>query len=100
LASDAEADLFRNAVSNRGTSIHGISNGVDIEFFDPSVIQCFNIPKRPQTSTGISKLRMVFVGVLDYLPNLDGLRWFATQVWPKLKAMATITCVSVHLARK
>src|SRR5207302_316940 len=26
----------------------------------------------------------VFVGALDYRPNVDGIGWFCSEVWPKL----------------
>ncbi len=85
LASDAEATLFRETVSGFDAVVRGISNGVDIDFFDPSMIQRSVIPVRPKTASGTSKLRMVFVGVLDYLPNIDGLSWFVDHVWFELK---------------
>ncbi len=87
LASDAEAMLFRDSVSGNEAVVLGISNGVDIDFFDPSTIERVLIPNRPKTSSGVSRFRMVFVGVLDYLPNVDGLKWFINQVWAKLKEL-------------
>lgn len=32
--------------------------------------------------------RLFFAGKLDYRPNLEGLRWFCTQVWPLIRAQA------------
>jgi sugar transferase (PEP-CTERM/EpsH1 system associated) len=87
LASDAEAMLFRDSVSGNKTVVLGISNGVDVDFFDPSCIQQWSLPNRPRTSVGVSRFHMVFVGVLDYLPNVDGLNWFINQVWCKLKEL-------------
>jgi glycosyltransferase involved in cell wall biosynthesis len=31
--------------------------------------------------------RLLFVGSLDYLPNIDGLKWFFQNVWPEFKAL-------------
>ncbi len=28
---------------------------------------------------------LVFVGVMDYLPNIEGVQWFADRVWPLLR---------------
>ena len=28
---------------------------------------------------------LVFVGVLDYRANIDGLRWFCNEVWPRVR---------------
>ncbi len=30
--------------------------------------------------------RVVFTGTLSYLPNVDGLGWFAREVWPRVRA--------------
>ena len=32
--------------------------------------------------------RLFFAGKLDYRPNLEGLRWFCTNVWPLIRAQA------------
>jgi polysaccharide biosynthesis protein PslH len=47
-----------------------IPNGVDPAFFD--------IPRRPRP------YRVVSVGSLDWLPNVEGLLWFLNQVWPSV----------------
>jgi len=47
-----------------------IPNGVDTAFFD--------IPRRPLP------YRVVSVGSLDWLPNVDGLLWFLDEVWPSV----------------
>lgn len=48
-----------------------IPNGVDTDFFKPA-------DKAPAPH------RLVFVGQMDYLPNVDAVTWFAEQVWPIL----------------
>lgn len=48
-----------------------VGNGVDLDYF------------RPAADT-TSKL-LVFVGVLNYKPNVDGLCWFVQRVWPGLR---------------
>ena len=47
-----------------------IPNGVDPAFFD--------IPRRPRP------YRVVSVGSLDWLPNVEGLLWFLDEVWPSV----------------
>jgi polysaccharide biosynthesis protein PslH len=27
----------------------------------------------------------VFVGAMDWMPNIDGMRWFVEQIWPRLR---------------
>lgn len=49
-----------------------IRNGVDTDYFHPS-------DTRPETCS------LVFWGRLDFEPNADAVRWFASRVWPKLR---------------
>jgi glycosyltransferase involved in cell wall biosynthesis len=49
-----------------------IPNGVDPAFFD--------IPRQPRP------YRIVSVGSLDWLPNVEGLIWFLDEVWPRVAA--------------
>jgi len=49
-----------------------IPNGVDTEYFKP--LDRATIPGR-----------IVFTGVMDYFPNIDGVCWFCREIWPKVK---------------
>ena len=70
LVSEAEANIFRSACPNDKTSV--VKNGVDLEYFRPAV-------QSP-------KLRhCVFVGALDYWPNIDGIGWFCREIWPQIR---------------
>jgi sugar transferase (PEP-CTERM/EpsH1 system associated) len=69
LVSEAEARLFRSVVRN-DRPIHAVTNGVDLEYFRPVP----DAVSRPDTC--------VFVGALDYKPNIDGISWFCREVWP------------------
>ena len=55
------------------TALAVIPNGVDLAFFD--------IPRRPAPS------RVVTIGSLDWLPNLEGVLWFLDNVWPAVQAV-------------
>jgi sugar transferase (PEP-CTERM/EpsH1 system associated) len=70
VVSEAEAALWRRAFSNDRT--HAIPNGVDLDYF------------RPASGNGRPG-RCVFVGALDYPPNVDGVCWFASHVWPEVR---------------
>lgn len=70
LVSDAESDLFRTFMPT--APVQTISNGVDLDFFKPSC----TTPQQNQC---------VFVGALDYLPNIDAVCWFAQEIWPAVK---------------
>ena len=53
--------------------VHAIGNGVDIDYFQP----------RPRPADAPPNL--VFTGSMDYRPNVEGVCWFAKEVWPELK---------------
>ncbi len=67
LVSEAECRLFRSFCGDG--QVLAVPNGVDLEYFSP----------RPEPVTGPS---CVFVGAMDYPPNVDAVVWFADQVWP------------------
>jgi glycosyltransferase involved in cell wall biosynthesis len=63
----------------------GVSNGVDSTYFDMQAIPPdFRLDCQPDQPNPTA-LRLVFVGVLDYLPNIEGLRWFLQNVWHPLR---------------
>ena len=48
----------------------------------PNISQATFLPPAPGRDT----LRLLFVGSLDYDPNLDGLGWFLDEIWPAARA--------------
>jgi sugar transferase (PEP-CTERM/EpsH1 system associated) len=74
LVTEAEAALFRTKVPEAAGKIVGISNGVDHRFFDPSLE--YKAPFDPALPA------FVFTGTMDYIPNIDAVVWFATEVLP------------------
>jgi len=55
-------------------SVGSVPTGVDLEYFSPSL--------RPTQSR-----ELVFIGSMDWMPNEDGIRWFATEVFGRLQAL-------------
>lgn len=55
----------------RSPRVHVVGNGVDTDYFD-------HAPRAPGSP------RLVFVGTMNYLPNVDGVCEFARTVWPEL----------------
>lgn len=51
-----------------------VPNGVDVEHFRP----------RPELPPPDGRT-VVFFGTLDYFPNLDGVRYFLDDIWPRLE---------------
>jgi sugar transferase (PEP-CTERM/EpsH1 system associated) len=67
LVSENEAALYRDFVPNG--PVYAVPNGVDLDYFHPRIC--------PEKDSGC-----VFVGALDYLPNVDAACWFARTIWP------------------
>jgi sugar transferase (PEP-CTERM/EpsH1 system associated) len=71
LVSSAEVeDLLAQCRSSR---VHSIANGVDLDYFSP----------RPEREMGDAPT-CLFVGALDYRPNIDAVTWFCTNVWSQV----------------
>jgi len=75
---DAEADLFRSLAPGCAGRIETIGNGVDTDHYSPSTTRAS--PFAPDS------VPIVFTGAMDYWPNIDGVRWFAAEVLPQLRA--------------
>jgi sugar transferase (PEP-CTERM/EpsH1 system associated) len=69
VVSRAEADVFDSFTHPGAATV--ATNGVDLEYFAP--VAC---DVRPA---------LVFVGALDYLPNVDAAVWFARELWPPIR---------------
>jgi len=73
LVSDEEVASFREHVID-SSRVSNVTNGVDTEYFCPA--------EKTQSEKG--KTLITFVGVLDYVPNVEGIVWFADKVLPLL----------------
>jgi len=73
---DAEADLFRRLAPGCVGRIETIGNGVDTEQYAPS--------EALPSPFAAGSLPVVFTGAMDYWPNVDGVRWFAEEVLPRV----------------
>jgi sugar transferase (PEP-CTERM/EpsH1 system associated) len=70
VVSETEAQCYRDHVGQHpGLTVVG--NGVDMQYFAP----------QPDPDNH----NLVFVGVLDYKPNYEGVEWFIENVLPKLR---------------
>jgi polysaccharide biosynthesis protein PslH len=75
LSTPAEVELFRSFSGSE--SVQCLSNGVDVDYFDPSHMEA-----EPEFK---DRRLLAFVGTLDYYPNVEAAVWFATEVLPKLR---------------
>ena len=76
-----DAEHFRNQYGAR--SVTAIPTGVDLEYF------------RPDPATARQPDELVFSGSMDWLPNEDGVSWFAEQVLPRIRARRPATTLTI-----
>lgn len=69
--SDVDEQIVRTRFGVSNTS--RVATGVDVEYFE-----------RPLDSPFTHDL--VFVGSMDWMPNIDGIRWFIDEVLPRIRA--------------
>lgn len=55
------------------SSVTAVPTGVDVDYFAPQ-------PARPAAD-------LVFVGSMDWMPNIDGVRYFVTGILPRIRAV-------------
>jgi sugar transferase (PEP-CTERM/EpsH1 system associated) len=55
-----------------GTPVSCVCNGVDLEYFRP-----MSVPRQENS--------LVFTGVMDYFPNVEGVIWFCKEVFPRIR---------------
>ena len=85
VVSEREYKTYQHYVGSN-PKLRVVGNGVDMDFFSP-------LPD----ATGSKKI--LFVGVLNYRPNIDAVRWFAQNVMPLVRekmADATFEIVGRH----
>ncbi|CAK0757072.1 polysaccharide biosynthesis protein PslH [Azospirillaceae bacterium] len=78
--SSPEAELFRRLAPETANKVYPISNGIDLDFFNPEL----DFPDPFQ----VGVRRVVFTGAMDYWPNIDAVHWFADEILPALRARA------------
>lgn len=78
--SERDAILFGKDVPNVPKFV--IPNGVDLDFFTPSDIE-------PEKNT------LVFVGMMTYVPNYDGVQYFLDDIFPRILAVQPDTKIYI-----
>jgi len=71
LCTPLEQDVFESAIPGPHSMV--LRNGVDLEYYQP----------RPELA---EERHLVFTGVMDYLPNIDGCTHFVQDVLPLVRA--------------
>ena len=76
-ATQKEAELFANLAPESAARAGVLGNGVDAEYFAPD-------PARPSPYAP-GEIPLVFMGAMDYWPNVDAVTWFAREALPALR---------------
>lgn len=81
--SDVDAQVLRQLAPDLEPVV--VPNGVDIEFYTGPM------PPRPEGEEGPDPTDLVFVGKMDFRPNVDAVLWFAGEVLPRIHREAPET---------
>lgn len=71
--SQTELDVFKSLAPETENKLHPVSNGVDTTYFAPTA------------ANTLDGRNIVFVGVMDYWPNVEAVQWFAKDVLPVVR---------------
>ena len=72
-----EAALFKSLAPESAARVQVLGNGVDTAYFDA-------LDSRPSPYAS-GQLPIVFVGTMDYHPNVDAVIWFVEKVLPQVR---------------
>src|SRR5258708_1907180 len=75
--SQEEADVFLRAAPETAGRVGFFQNGVDLDYFNPARV--FSNPFAAEAAP------IVFTGTMDYRPNVEGVEWFAHEIFPSVK---------------
>ena len=80
VVSDREQQKLLNWCPSARVNV--IPNGVDTNFFSASLISNM----QNNAKSGAPKPSILYVGAMDYHANIDGVTWFAREIWPEIAA--------------
>lgn len=78
--SDRDASHFENEYGLDNVDV--IDTAVDFEYFKPS-------------ATTSERNGVVFVGSMDWAPNVDGILHFAKSIWPIIRSASSDACLTI-----
>lgn len=70
----AEIDLFKQKMPD--APVYSLGNGIDTKAFYPA--------ERPLREDCGKDPVLLFVGAMDYTPNVDAVCWFVSEAWPEV----------------
>jgi polysaccharide biosynthesis protein PslH len=77
-ATQREVELFQSLAPESAKRVFVLGNGVDTQHFAPQAGSVSPYPSDEPT--------IVFVGTMDYWPNVDAVSWFASDILPRVRA--------------
>jgi sugar transferase (PEP-CTERM/EpsH1 system associated) len=83
LCTPRELEDFRRLIPGAPASCVG--NGVDLAYFRPA-----GLPKQNA---------LIFTGIMDYFPNVDGVVWFCHEILPRIRAVTADVTLTICGAR-
>jgi sugar transferase (PEP-CTERM/EpsH1 system associated) len=86
--SEKEVEIFKRK-NPEIRNVAAVSNGVDIEFFNPGLSHLSfeegDNKGSLQHSEDDKKPILLFTGAMDYYANVDGVIWFCMEIFPRIK---------------
>ncbi|NTV70726.1 MAG: TIGR03087 family PEP-CTERM/XrtA system glycosyltransferase [Azonexaceae bacterium] len=73
----AEVELFIKKAPECAVRVEAVCNGVDADYFAPD--------ENRASPYAADEIPIVFTGAMDYLPNIDAVRWFVADMLPSLR---------------
>jgi sugar transferase (PEP-CTERM/EpsH1 system associated) len=89
LTTKREAALLKDLDEfTRRARLHTITNGIDLQRYQPeAVFAAADVPESERRFLAdLSTPRLVFTGAMDYYANVEGVRYFANEVFPLIRA--------------
>lgn len=91
--SDTEKELFLSKYKE-ARDIHIISNGIDCNFYKSDYNRNNDYSDRLREKFKNKKI-ILFVGAMDYRPNIEGILWFTKKVFKKIKKSYPDACLLI-----
>jgi polysaccharide biosynthesis protein PslH len=84
--SEADAEMMRRDYGV--ADVTAVPTGVDLDFFaGPSVSDEKNVPEQ--------KADLVFLGSMDWMPNIEGIRWFVNEILPAIQKEVPVVKLAI-----
>jgi glycosyltransferase involved in cell wall biosynthesis len=80
-----DADLIKAMSAAESPRVSLVENGVDIEYFTPALTGGGASTSSKHDATSDGEESIVFVGSMDWLPNIDGVKWFVEETLPLIR---------------